>query len=375
VQAPFGAKGAGPLLQTPLNSPWSLAWAKDTLYIAMAGPHQIWSHKIGSNTIGVYAGSGREDVINGSLSASAFAQPSEIISDADGKALYLVDSEGSAIRKIDISRSGRVTTVAGTSELPRGQSLFAFGDIDDVGNRARFQHPLGIAMFENRLFVADSYNHKIKEIALPSGKTTTWMGTGKPGATADPLMMNEPGGLSIADGKLFVADTNNHRVLIIDISTKQTSVLNIGGLTPPSPPKKTSLPDMKDAIVLEEQKVAVGDKLAFNVTLTIPEGQKRNDLAPVTWELFADGEQDLLSADVLGVRDEAMVSEKNVASFTVPLTGQPGQGRFLLRMSFGYCGTEENALCRLASATWSVPVVLNTDGGNSEISLTFPKPE
>jgi thiol-disulfide isomerase/thioredoxin len=370
---PGGIVG-GTMLETSLNSPWSIAHTNGLLFIAMAGPHQVWAHQIGTNLIGVYAGSGREDVINGSLATSAFAQPSEIVSDAAGKFLYLVDSEGSAIRKVPTNPSGEVTTVAGTSELPRGQSLFAFGDVDAAGKNARFQHPLGIAISGETLFVADSYNHKLKTIDLDKRKSVTWAGSGKPGNTVDPLLLNEPGGLSIADGKLYVADTNNHRILTIDIASKQTTVLTINGLTPPNPPKQTTKPETTDAIAVEPQKLAAGDKLKFNVTLTIPDGHKRNDLAPVTWEIFAESEQSIIAADVLGVRDEATANDQNVAVFEVPLSGAPGEATFIVRMSFGYCGTEENALCRLATATWKIPVVLNTDGGASEIALTFPKP-
>ncbi len=369
-----GGMVSGTLLETSLNSPWSIAHTNGVLFIAMAGPHQVWAHQIGTNLIGVYAGSGREDVINGSLATSAFAQPSEIVSDAEGRFLYLVDSEGSSIRKVPTNPTGEVTTVAGTSELPRGQSLFAFGDVDAAGKNARFQHPLGIAISDGNLFVADSYNHKLKMITLPSRKTVTWIGTGKPGNTVEPLMLNEPGGLSAADGKLYVADTNNHRILSIDIASKQTTVLAINGLTPPNPPKQVARPETADAIAVETQKLAAGEKLKFNVVLTIPEGQKRNDLAPVTWEIFAETEQALIAADTLGARDEAIANDQNVAQFEVPLTGTPGEATFILRMSFGYCGTEKNAVCRLATATWKIPVVLNTDGGVSEISLSFPKP-
>jgi thiol-disulfide isomerase/thioredoxin len=373
-QGPPGGKVRGPLLETPLNSPWSIAPMGETLYIAMAGPHQIWSHKLGSNVIGVFAGSGREDVINGSLTASAFAQPSEIVADSAGRSLYLVDSEGSAIREIVPARN-KVTTIAGTSELPRGQSLFAFGDVDGVGAQARFQHPLGIAIAGENLLVADSYNHKLRAVNPKTGKTTTWAGTGDPGDSVEPLALNEPGGLSVAEGRLFVADTNNHRILSIDLATQKALVLPITGLTPPSPAKRgAAVPDSSDAINVDAQKIAVTDKLKFAVTLTIPEGFKRNDLAPVTWEVFAEGEQALVAADLLGARDEATTNDQNVAQFELPLNGQPGEATLIVRMSYGYCGTEENALCRLASAAWKIPVVLNTEGGVAEIALTFPQP-
>ncbi len=375
VQGSPGVKTSGPLLETPMNSPWSITHTNGILYIAMAGPHQVWAHQIGSDTIGLFAGSGREDVINGPLLAAAFAQPSEIASDAEGKFLYLVDSEGSAIRRISIAPDGLVTTIAGTSELPRGQSLFAFGDVDGVGSRARFQHPLGIAVFEDSLFVADSYNHKIRQIELATGKVSTWAGSGAPGNSVTPLLLHEPGGLSTADGRLFVADTNNHRIVSIDLATKAATELQINGLAPPTPPRRTTMPELSDAILLASQNLAVGDDVKFQVVLSVPEQYKLNNLAPITWEVFSDGEQHVFPKDQLGVRDEATVDEQKIARFALPLTGQPGEAVLIVRVSFGYCGTEENALCRLAAATWKIPVVLNTDGGVSDVMLTFPAPK
>src|SRR5262249_18550815 len=70
--------GGGKLQTTALNSPWDVYALDGVLYIAMAGPHQLWSHKLGSGTLQPYAGSGREDIRNGSLSESALAQPSGI---------------------------------------------------------------------------------------------------------------------------------------------------------------------------------------------------------------------------------------------------------------------------------------------------------
>ncbi len=146
----------------------------------MAGPHQIWSHALGTESIGPWAGSGREDVINGPRESSAFAQPSELVVDEAENWLYVVDSEGSAIRRVPVASDGLVSTIAGTSELPRGQSLFAFGDVDAVGGDARFQHPLGIVVKGDSLFVADSYNHKIRQIDLKSQTVSTFIGTGTP---------------------------------------------------------------------------------------------------------------------------------------------------------------------------------------------------
>jgi len=362
---------SGNLLESPLNSPWSIAHVNGTLYIAMAGPHQIWSHKLGAETINVYAGSGREDVVNGALATAAFAQPSEIVADGDGKFLYIVDSEGSSIRKVPTDPTGRVTTLAGTSELPRGQSLFAFGNVDGVGDQARFQHPLGIAVFGDLLFVADSYNHSLRRIELASANVSTFAGNGVAGNAIEPLQLSEPGGLSVSGSSLYVADTNNHRIVVIDLNTKQARVFDVAGLTPPSPPTAVAARDTSEAIDAEAKSFAPGEKLTVTVTLAVPDGYKLNDLAPVTWEIFTDGEQPIFPMETLSQRDEASVADGN-ATFNLPMTGESGAATVYIRVSYGYCGTEENALCRLATATWRVPLTVVTDATGNLLNLSFP---
>lgn len=370
-QSPLGYAG-GKLLRAPLNSPWSIAHSDETLYIAMAGPHQIWSHALGSDNIHVYAGSGREDVINGPLKTCAFAQPSEIVADADGKFLYVVDSEGSAIRKVPTNRSGNVTTVAGTSELPNGQSLFAFGYQNGVGAQARFQHPLGIAVFGDLLFVADSYNHSLRQIELQSAAVSTMAGNGVAGNTLDPLQLSEPGGLSVSGSSLYIADTNNHRIVVMDLSTGIASVFEVAGLTPPTPPKAAVERDTSDAIDTEPLTLSPAEKLPVQVALAIPAGYKLNGLAPVTWEIFTDSEQTIFPADSLDQRDEAVAAADDHVTFDLPMTKEPGTATVYIRVSYGFCGMEANALCRLATATWRVPVNVAAEGTDERLELSFP---
>lgn len=362
---------SGNLLEASLNSPWSIAHESGTLYIAMAGPHQVWSHELGSGIISVYAGSGREDVINGPLTTCAFAQPSEIVPSLDGKFLYLVDSEGSAVRKLPTGGKGRVTTIAGTSEMPRGQSLFAFGFTDGVGAKARFQHPLGVAVFEDSLFVADSYNHALRQIELKTGKVSTVAGSGTAGISLEPLLLSEPGGLSVAGSSLFIADTNNHRIVVMDSKTKQSRILEVAGLSGPTPPKVAPVRDTSDAINVEARSITAGDHLTVKVALSIPDGYKLNDLAPVTWEIFTEAEQPLFPAELLNERDEAVVVDGS-AEFDLPMTGEPGMADVYVRVSYGYCGMGKNALCRLATATWRVSVTADADATENTLQLSFP---
>ena len=102
-------------------------------------------------------------------------------------------------------------TIVGTAELPSAR-LFTFGDVDGRGPNVRLQHPLGLTYYESVLYVTDTYNNKIKTIDPASGDTRTLVGSKTAGRTDDPPAFNEPGGITAAGGKLFVADTDNHLV-------------------------------------------------------------------------------------------------------------------------------------------------------------------
>lgn len=231
---------------TALSSPWAL-WLHDRwLYVAMAGVHQIWRLDPARGTIEAFAGDGREEIIDGPLRPPAapglagpagvvpggsFAQPSGLAS--DGEWLYVADSEGSSIRAVSLDPAGEVRTLVGTAHLPAAR-LFTFGDVDGRGREVRLQHPLGIAWREGRLYVADTYNNKIKQLDPETGECRAIAGTGEPGQTDQPARFNEPAGLAVAGGKLYVADTNNHLIRVIDLAHgNRVSTLSIAGLEPP----------------------------------------------------------------------------------------------------------------------------------------------
>lgn len=224
---------AGPLpaASIGLNSPWDLLLVGDKLFIAMAGHHQIWFLDLVKKELTNFAGSGRENIINGPLHSAAFAQPSGLAT--DGKFLYVADSEVSAIRKLPLDGETGVETLI-------GRGLFVFGDRDGPGRddaiagnlkEARLQHALGVAAVDGKLFIADTYNSKLKVYDPKTGLLSTFLG-GSPNWLGRSLF-NEPAGLSYADGKLFVADTNAHRIRIVDLKTKQVSTLKLTGVAPP----------------------------------------------------------------------------------------------------------------------------------------------
>ena len=197
---------------TALSSPWDLALDGERLYIAMAGTHQIWSLDLPSAFVAPYAGTGREGLLDGPPAEAWFAQSSGVA--LAGRHLYVADSEVSAIRDIDLG-TGRVTTLV-------GEDLFVFGDQDGEGEVVRLQHPLGITVRGEALFIADSYNNKVKRLDPRTRSVSTWLGSGLagdadgPGATAS---FREPGGVCAGGAGLLIADTNNHRVAVADWET------------------------------------------------------------------------------------------------------------------------------------------------------------
>ncbi|MBN2329389.1 MAG: redoxin domain-containing protein [Candidatus Omnitrophica bacterium] len=215
-----GRAPGGPALRTDLNSPWDLEIVDGdpNLYIAMAGPHQLWMYDPSSKTVRAYAGSGREDIIDGPLDSAALAQPSGLTS--DGRNLIFADSEVSALRWVDRSQKiGRVKTYIGSG-------LFDFGDRDGAFQQALLQHPLGVCLRGGVVYIADAYNHKIKAADLQSQTIQTLAGNGKPGlGTPDNPQFNEPSGLSVAGNLLYVADANNHAVRVINLETGRTDTL------------------------------------------------------------------------------------------------------------------------------------------------------
>ena len=225
----YDRTGGRPGPSTSLSSPWDVALHKGVVYIAMAGIHQLWSLDLSSGIVGPYAGSGREAITDGPLATSALAQPSGITVGNDGSSgdrLYFADSETSAIRACDLDANGSVRTLIGLG-------LFEFGDVDGDDFRVRMQHPIGITHHDGVLYVADTYNHKIKRVLPRTRSAFTVAGTGKPGHVDGPFAQarfSEPSGLSIANGMMYIADTNNHTIRVANMETSEVATLELTGL-------------------------------------------------------------------------------------------------------------------------------------------------
>lgn len=223
-----GAQGhqrvGGPALETGISSPWDLTFLDNRLWIAMAGTHQLWTLDLGAGRLDVAAGTGVESIHDGPLLQATFAQPSGIT--ASGGVLYTADSETSSVRRVDPTED-RVRRLV-------GRGLFDFGDVDARGDSVRLQHPLGVdaAIAEGAtvVYIADSYNDKIKRLDPATREVETLFGGDARGA-ADGAWRTaefwEPGGVSVAGRRLFIADTNNHSVRVADLDGGEVTTVTI----------------------------------------------------------------------------------------------------------------------------------------------------
>ena len=354
-QAAFGSDG-GVGTSVRLNSPWDLVVAGDKLYIAMAGPHQLWVMDLTSQRVEVYAGSGREARIDGTLRQAALAQPSGLTT--DGKTLYFADSEVSSIRSADLPPGDAVLTIVGLD-------LFEFGDRDGQGDRVRLQHPLGVAFYDGYLYVADTYNNKIKRIHPQKRTSETLFGTGEAGRQdGDDPLFDEPGGLTAANGKLYIADTNNHLIRVADLETKTVATFQFKGMQ-----KLKSgiveLPLAPEPIAFSTQRLKPGDG-TLNLSLDLPRGYKLNPQGPtkVILRAHADG--------AIGFQDGRDNVTVNPSHFpiSVPLQLREGEGEIMAEIYIYYCKGDEESLCYYQEARLSVPVEIRDGASESTISIT-----
>ena len=207
-----------------LSSPWDVAYSDGVLYIAMAGIHQLWDMDLATREVIPLAGTGQEGLMDGPTNQAWLAQPSGIA--MEGGVLYLADSETSSIRMIDLDGDQLVGTLV-------GKDLFEFGDVDGTGDQVRLQHPLGVAVHDGVLYVADTYNNKIKRLSPHSRETVTLAGTGEAGfrdGANNEALFQEPGGLAVAGGRIYVADTNNHAIRTVDLRSGEVRTLELIGL-------------------------------------------------------------------------------------------------------------------------------------------------
>ncbi|WP_276499607.1 thioredoxin-like domain-containing protein [Pontibacter litorisediminis] len=178
------------------NSPWDLYIYGNSMFVANAGNHQLLRMDLVTEKVYRFAGSGREALTDGPLHEAAFNQPSGLA--IKGPVLYVADAEASAIRTVN-TETGMVLT-------PLGRGLFDFGDVDGDTDDALLQHCVGLEVIDSNVYIADTYNGKIKVLDMQRRRIRT---------LTDGL--HEPNDIIFLNGQLWVTSTNSHQLFTVDI--------------------------------------------------------------------------------------------------------------------------------------------------------------
>lgn len=430
----YGAGKAGSAQR--LSSPWDAVLVDlpvdgsltPHLVVAMAGTHQLWALPLGvaasaaprgglsgaltppdrlaSSRWTVFSGTGREAQRDARTAAAAcWAQPSglavaavEATGDGDSASSTLVvaDSESSSVRAVTIGGTCPTRTLAGGDDL-LADNLFAFGDADGRGGRARLQHPLGVAASPDgaTVYVADSFNHKIKRLDVAAGAVAGWLGGKGPGAadgSEGRASFWEPGGLAVVPGGelLYVADTNNGAVRRVDVATGTVSTLAVsgipdvlaaavagggaaaGGTAAGGSGGKRLIENRKrvrTGAVPEGVAAAASTDTSLRVTLRLPVGSHWTDGAPSSWQVNAVANGGAMAGRLAAGR----VSQTgpaggviNAAGLAVPAAGGNTPGLEVEARCY-YCGAD--GVCRMEAVVWQLPVLAAADGGDAAVVL------
>jgi len=192
-----------------MSSPMDVAVRGERLFVAVAGQNQIWRVGLADGGVSIVAGSGEADLVDGDGGDAAFAQPASLA--PLGRHLLVADAGANAIRFVGAD-DGHVQTLAGGGP-------YAFGDATGPFAQARFQHPLSVAVdVRGMIYVADTWNAAIKRLDRLEGRVSVL-----------PLEwpLDEPQGLAVAAGTLWIANTRRHEVVRVDLPTLRARRVDI----------------------------------------------------------------------------------------------------------------------------------------------------
>ena len=367
----YSGGGSGRAQQ--LSTPWAVAVDSKHVYIAMAGTHQIWIYDKETGECRNFSGTGREQNLNDAdRLLAAWAQPSGLT--IGGDYLFVADSESSTVRGVDLKRGSTTTFVGGESAEPR--NLFAFGDQPGVGDDARLQHNLGVLWIEEeqRVLVADTYNHRLKIMDPKARRVDNFSGTGQRGlrdGDPDEAQFSEPSGFAFHPDRkrVYVADTNNHAIRLVDLETAHVSTVELRGV--PAATSAVAARSRRLAMLpgtprvrTEPLRLRPGAVGSVRVTLRLPEGHEYSAGAPSSWQLLETGSSLLQpSAAASG----ALSDPASEVAIELKASDGPGEGDVTVEFVAYYC--KKDGACRVGAVLVDVPVVVAADAEASNVAF------
>jgi thiol-disulfide isomerase/thioredoxin len=290
-----------------LSSPWSVAWWRDLVWIAMAGIHQLWTYDPATGAVEVAAGTTNEGLVDGPLEEAWFAQTSGLA--ADGDRLWLADSETSSLRYVE---GGQVHTAV-------GRGLFDFGFRDGPAEEALLQHPLGVTVLPDRsVAISDTYNGAVRRYDPAAGEVTT-VASG----------LAEPSAAYVDGTELVVVESAAHQLTRVPLGHASRT----------------------DGFSHSTQRpvTEVAETLTLEVAFTPPPGQKVDDRFGPPSQLVVEATPPALLRKGEGRGTEL--------TRTLVLDPEVGEGVLHVAARAASCDIEgENAACHVHQQDWGLPV-------------------
>ena len=199
------------LREVTLVSPVALVLHGTVLYISNAGMHQIWKLDLEANTVGWFTGTGQAIMTDGNPIEAGFMQPMGMT--VCKPFLYVADADASAVREVHLEHGGVITRI--------GAGGYCFGDQDGARAKALMQYPMDLAVDSKgkQIWIADSFNNKLRVYNIKGGNLQT---------PEIDYEFSEPFGLHMDDKNvLWVANTNAHEIVKVDVLTKQCHTFEI----------------------------------------------------------------------------------------------------------------------------------------------------
>lgn len=350
-QVPYGPTYGGQAPDVELSTPLDLALTATSLFIAMSGTHQIWHMDLDTGTVLPLIGSQIEGIVDGPWSQAQLAQPSGLALAPTGQ-LYFVDSESSTVRMTDVSNlsvEGQVVTLAGGTG-----SLRDYGSTDGTGLAARFQHPLGLTLADASLYVADTYNHRIRTLDLATRETSTLLGDEAGWRDGAHPLLYSPRDVAVWGDQLYIADSNNHVIRIQDRATGEMRTLVPRGLLALAPGQ--IVPGTADTgTILAEQQVQAGPGTVV-IDIAFPAGYKVNPEAPFSMTWQQEGDIVTLPADADRVEANPQFP------LQLDVVFRPGRGVLQADLAIFYCEAIRESLCLIAETQLVVPLAVGHEG-------------
>jgi sugar lactone lactonase YvrE len=213
-----GSRGdGGPAAEAQLSVPSEVLVTRDNrLLIVDTGNNKVRQVDLRTSIITTLVGDGRFGFAGdgGPAAEASLSQPASVVLDRQGN-LYIADSFNHRIRRLDAA-TGLISTVAGD-----GQARFA-GD-GGPAFRASLNRPSGVALDSlGNLYIADSFNHRIRRLDTATGLISTVAGDGQTrfagdGGLATDASLNRPRRVALDSlSNLYIADADNHRIRRVD---------------------------------------------------------------------------------------------------------------------------------------------------------------